>query len=122
VAAAAARFVVVVDESKRVRRLGERAPVPVEVVPFGWRTQLARMEATGAVPVLRAAADGRAFVTDGGHYILDCRFAGGVADAHVVEQQLLASAGVVDTGFFLGMATAIVVAGESVQVLEAQRA
>jgi ribose 5-phosphate isomerase A len=122
VAAAAARFVVVVDESKRVRRLGERAPVPVEVVPFGWRTQLARMEATGAVPVLRAAADGRAFVTDGGHYILDCRFAGGVADAYVVEQQLLASAGVVDTGFFLGMATAIVVAGESVQVLEAQRA
>jgi ribose 5-phosphate isomerase A len=122
VAAAATRFVVVVDESKRVGRLGEKAPVPVEVVPFGWRTQLARMEAAGAVPKLRAAADGRVFETDGGHYILDCHFAGGVADARGTEQQLLASAGVVDTGFFLDMATAIVVAGDSVQVLEAQRA
>jgi ribose 5-phosphate isomerase A len=122
VAAAASRFVVVVDESKRVTRLGQKAPVPVEVVPFGWRTQVARMEAAGAVPKLRAAADGRAFETDGGHYILDCHFAGGVADAHGIERQLLASAGVVDTGFFLDMATAIVVAGESVQVLEAKRA
>lgn len=117
VAAAADRFVVVVDESKRVDRLGSRAPVPVEVVPFGWRTQLARFEAAGAEPTLRLA-QGRPFVTDGGHYIIDCAFDGGMEDAQRVEDMFLASPGVVETGLFLGMATAIVVAGTSVQVIE----
>jgi ribose 5-phosphate isomerase A len=118
VAAAASRFVVVVDESKRVQRLGERAPVPVEVVPFGWRTQLARFAAVGARPTLRAAAGGDPFVTDGGHYIIDCAFDGGIADARDVEARLRGAPGVVDTGLFLGMATAIVVAGSTVQVLQ----
>jgi ribose 5-phosphate isomerase A len=118
VAAAASRFIVVVDESKRVRRLGERAPVPVEVVPFGWRTQLARFEDAGAQPALRLTAAGEPFLTDGGHYIVDCAFAGGIADAGGLEARLRAAPGVVETGLFLGMASAVVVAGGAVQVLD----
>jgi ribose 5-phosphate isomerase A len=117
VAAAARRLVIVVDESKRVQRLGERVPVPVEVVPYGWRTQLARFEATGAQPVLRTTRDGATFVTDGGHYIIDCRFAGGINDVYTVEQSLRRPPGVVETGLFLGMADTVVVAGAEVEVL-----
>jgi ribose 5-phosphate isomerase A len=116
VESAAARFVVVVDESKLVRRLGEKAPVPVEVVSFGWRTLLPRFEAAGAEPSLRMARDGTPFVTDGGHYIIDCRFDGGIDDAPATAALLRAPAGVVETGMFIGMASDIVIAGSEVQV------
>lgn len=118
VAAAAARFIVVVDESKRVTRLGTRAPLPVEVVPFGWRTQLAHLRALGAEPVLRCNAAGTPFLTDGGHVIIDCRFDGGIADAALLEQALDARPGIVDSGLFLGMAEVVIIAGDDVTVLE----
>lgn len=118
VAAAASRFVVVVDESKRVSRLGTRAPLPVEVVPFGWRTLLRRFEALGAVPSLRHGNDGSPFITDGGHFIVDCAFPDGIADAASVQQRFRALAGVVDTGLFIGMADVVIVAGDAIDVLE----
>ena len=118
VAAAAARFIIVVDESKRVARLGTRAPVPVEVVPFGWRTLLRRFEALGAVPTLRTGQDGAAFLTDGGHYIVDCAFPDGIADAAAVEERLRRLTGVVETGLFIGMASTVIVAGDQVDILE----
>jgi ribose 5-phosphate isomerase A len=118
VAAAARRFVVVVDESKRVSRLGTRAPVPVEVVPFGWRTQLDRCRAVGAEPTLRVMQGGVPLQTDGGHFIVDCTFPAGIADAAAVERELRSYPGIVATGLFLGMANVVVVAGATVEVLE----
>lgn len=119
VESAAARFVVVVDESKLVRCLGEKAPVPVEVVPFGWRALLPRFEAAGAAPTLRLGTDGRPFTTDGGHYIVDCHFESGIADTRATAAALRAPAGVVETGLFIDMATAVVIAGaEAVAVRE----
>jgi ribose 5-phosphate isomerase A len=111
VASAARRFVVVVDESKQVTRLGSRAPLPVEVVPFGWRTHLDAMRALGAEPSLRQR-DGAPLLTDGAHYIIDCRFADGIADPIGVHATLRARAGVVETGLFLDIATDVYVAGE----------
>ena len=117
VESAADRFIVVVDESKLVSRLGEKAPVPVEVVPFGWRSLLPHFTAAGARPELRrAGAD--PFVTDGGHHIVDCHFDGGLDDAPATAARLRERAGVVETGMFIGMATAVVVAGARVRVLE----
>jgi ribose 5-phosphate isomerase A len=118
VASVASRFIIVVDESKLVRRLGERAPVPVEVVPFGWRTLLHRFERAGAQPRLRLRADGGEYHTDGGHLIVDCAFPDGIADAAATERALRTPAGVVETGLFLGMASAVVVAGKEVSVLD----
>ncbi|MGH7504503.1 MAG: ribose 5-phosphate isomerase A [Longimicrobiales bacterium] len=111
VASAAARFVIVVDTSKLVDRLGRRVPLPVEVVPFGWRAQLRRVEAIGCRATLREK-HGQPFVTDGGHYILDCLFEDGIADAAAVEAALRARPGVVASGLFLGMATDVIVAGD----------
>lgn len=118
VARASARLVIVADDSKEVPRLGTRAPLPVEVVPFGWRTHLPAFAALGARPVLRAGqGESEPLSTDGGHYIVDLHFEGGIDDAAAAEYALRARAGVVETGLFLGMAdTVIIASGEGVRV------
>ena len=113
VAQASRRFVVVADESKCVKRLGERAPVPVEVVPFGFRSHLDWLRDLGAEPVVRVGADGARYRTDNGNVIVDCRFHGGIENAERLEERLARRAGVVDSGLFLGLATEAVVAGRN---------
>jgi ribose 5-phosphate isomerase A len=113
VAQASRREIIVVDASKLVQYLGERMPVPVEVIPFAWRTQVPFLESLGARPVLRkqqsAGSTGRPFVTDEGNFILDCHF-GRLADPHGLASALHARPGIVEHGLFLGMATDVIVA------------
>ncbi len=121
VATASDRLVIVVDEGKLVERLGERAPLPVEVVPFGWTTHLAYLDLLGAQPTLRRARDGAPFTTDGGHYLLDCRFEDGIIEPDRIEREIRQRVGVVETGLFLGMADTVVVGGAGgVRVLAAE--
>jgi ribose 5-phosphate isomerase A len=110
VAAASDELVIVADESKVVELLGTKAPVPVEVDPFGEPIQPAFLRALGCEPVLRLK-EGAPLVTDGGNHVLDCRFAGGIADPEALERTLALRPGVVESGLFLGMATAAVIAG-----------
>jgi ribose 5-phosphate isomerase A len=103
VIAGARHFVVVAETDKKVARLGETRAVPVEVVRFGWRSTLARL-LDGIVPEaeLRLAGDSP-YVTDEGHVILDCAVP---ADGSIEElaAALKSETGVVEHGFFLGMA------------------
>jgi ribose 5-phosphate isomerase A len=103
VAASTKRLVIIADAGKRVTRLGEKAPVPIEVVRFGWETTERRLRALGARSEPRRAADGSLYVTDGKNYILDCHFP---ADAPLagLEREIAAIVGVVETGLFIGMA------------------
>lgn len=101
VAASARRLVIVVDESKEVAHLGQRTPVPVEVVRFAWRRTATALRGLGAEPVVRGGED-KPFVTDGGGLILDCRFPA-AADWVRLAQNIKATLGVVDHGLFLGM-------------------
>ena len=87
VAAASERLVIIADEPKLVSGLGGTAPVPIEVVDFGWQTTAVRLRRLGANPVLRTQADGTAFRTDGGNLILDCDF-GPIADPAGLERTL----------------------------------
>lgn len=105
------RFVIVADEGKLVRRLGERSALPLEVVPFGWTTQLSWLDHLGAEPVLRVGANGSPFVTDAGHYLIDCHFKDGIQEPNRLQRELRQHPGVVDSGLFLGMADAVVVGG-----------
>jgi ribose 5-phosphate isomerase A len=110
VAAASRRFAIVVDQSKLVDRLSpEREPIPVEVVPFGWKTTAQRLHALGAEWTLRPAEGGGPFVTDGGHYILDCLFPH-FDSAQELQRRLDGTIGVVEHGLFQGMATEVIVA------------
>ena len=111
VASAAKRYVVVADESKLVRRLGTRVPLPVEVVPFGWSRLLPFFASLGAEPALRRAPGGAPFVTDNGNYLVDCRFPRGIADPAALARALARRTGVVEDGLFLRIAKIAVVAG-----------
>lgn len=121
VAMAAHRFVVIVDESKRVARLGERSPIPVEVVTFGWPTTRHRLELLGMSCELRGATE--PYTTSNGNYILDCHASGPInlADEQVAREIKLQT-GVVEHGLFLGMADLVVVgtATGSVETMEAR--
>jgi ribose 5-phosphate isomerase A len=119
VACAADRFVVVADDSKLVGRLGERAPLPVEVIPFARAACERRLEGLGWLPALRVAHDGRPFATDEGNLILDCR-RGDWSAPERLAAELAGVPGVVEHGMFLGIAAAAYVATPSgVRVLEA---
>jgi ribose 5-phosphate isomerase A len=111
VASAARRFVVIVDHSKLVPSLGTNWAVPVEVVPFGWTRTSAALIALGA-QTTRRERDGTAYLTDGGHCILDCRF-GAIAEPAMLAVKIKALTGVVDHGLFVHLASMVVVGTES---------
>ena len=123
VAMASGRMVVIADHSKRVATLGA-FPLPVEIVRFGATTTRNLIEALAAEAgctgemVLRVQPDGQPFVTDGGHLILDCAF-GRIADPEALDEALKLVPGVVESGLFLGVADAAIVAGpDGVVVLD----
>jgi ribose 5-phosphate isomerase A len=110
VAQATRREIIVVDERKLVPVLGERFAVPVEVVPFGWHSQITYLEDLGASWKLRRNPDESVFVTDQGNYILDCNF-GPIQNPLTLAQNLDRLATVVEHGLFLNIATDVIVAG-----------
>lgn len=120
VATAADRMIVVADGSKRVERLGSRAPLPVEVDPFGADAQRAFLAGLGSVPTLRETRADVPFVTDGGHWVFDCGFPDGIPEPAALEAELNARPGVLCTGLFLGIASlAVFGSGEGTQVVRA---
>ena len=123
VAAASDRMIVIADDTKWVQTLG-RFPLPVEVIPFGLaatRRSLARAFAacgTGGELQLRRDKQGHAFVTDGGHWILDAHL-GAIPDPRSLADALAAIPGVVEHGLFIGLATAAILAGpEGIRLVE----
>lgn len=122
VALAARRFVIIADETKRVRRLGTRAPLPVEVIPFAWSTHDGFFRKLGAEPELRRNADGEPYRTDGGHFIIHCRFPKGIKDPAALARALARRPGIVEDGLFLRMAHEAYVAGAAgVKALKRRR-
>ncbi len=119
-AASTQGLVLVADATKTVDSLGTRAPIPVEVDPFGWQATLEALSALGCQPRLRMdAADPQCpFVTDGGHYTADCAFEG-IEDPAALEAAIKAIPGALECGLFVGLALAAVVAGgEGTWILE----
>ena len=102
VVCAAERFMVVAEASKRVARLGQSFPLPVEVVRFGWPGTRRRVLDLVPEAELRTA-DGPPLVTDEGHHLLDCRLPA-EGDLRELAAALKATVGVVEHGLFLGMA------------------
>jgi ribose 5-phosphate isomerase A len=107
VASSSKSFVVLVGAEKLVDKLGQRGKLPVEIIPFALGPCRRILPTHGCDPVLRMAGD-RPFITDNGNYILDCRVAP-LDRPRDLEMALRRIAGVVDTGLFLNMASAIIV-------------
>lgn len=115
VAAASARMVVIADETKWVATLGA-FPLPIEVTPFGYLATLKAVEKTiaavqrGGPLKQRMGKDGHAFVTDGGHWIIDAQL-GRIDDPKALAHALSGIPGVMEHGLFVGMAQLVIVAG-----------
>lgn len=110
VAQASRRVLIVVDAGKLSPRLGTHWPVPVEVLPFGWRSQALFLEGLGARITRREGREGAPYRTDQGNFILDCAF-GPIAHPEELAARLDARAGIVEHGLFLGLTSELVVAG-----------
>jgi ribose 5-phosphate isomerase A len=123
VAAASASMVVIADQSKWLQNLG-RFALPVEIAPFGATATRRAVEAAaaaagcpGPAPV-RKAINGHAFVTDGGHWLLDAQLQR-IADPPALAARLAAIPGVMEHGLFIGLARAAIVAGpDGVRLIE----
>jgi ribose 5-phosphate isomerase A len=123
VAAASSKILVIADDSTGVTMLG-RFPLPVEIAPFGaMATRRAVEDATAAAgcpgaALLRKGANGHAFVTDGGHWLLDAQLQR-IPDPQTLAARLSAVPGVVEHGLFIGLARTAIVAGpDGVRIIE----
>ena len=105
---ASRRRVTIVDETKLSRRLGEKWPVPVEVLRFGHASTIARLARLGK-PAVRMK-DGAPFVTDAGNFVVDVGI-GPMDDPGAIDRALRSVPGVVETGLFVGRADVVIVAG-----------
>jgi ribose 5-phosphate isomerase A len=99
-----------------VSKLG-KAPLPVEILQFGWEVTAEKIAELGCNPVLRLH-DGERFVSNNGNYIVDCEFES-IQEPVKLHHDLKQVLGVVETGLFIGMTDIVIIAGENeVQVLE----
>ena len=108
VAQASHRLIIVVDESKLSPCLGTKHTLPLEVLPFGWRSQLRFLHALGGEAIIRYNQDGTLYRTDQGNLILDCDF-GPIRVPTDLAAQLSTRAGIVEHGLFLNLATEVII-------------
>lgn len=108
VAAVSERLVIVADSTKLVERLGA-FPLPVEVIPYGWKPVQRKIENEYQVRTALREKDGVALITDHGHYILDCHF-GSIVNPVALAASLHDIPGVVDCGLFNNLATEAIIA------------
>ncbi len=108
VASVSSHRVTMITDDKRVDRLGQTAPVPVEVSSVGVVHTERRLRELGAITSRRKGPDGLPFFTDGGNEIIDCRFAV-IDDPGVLDRELRCVVGVLETGLFIGLCDTLIV-------------
>lgn len=110
VASCSRKEIIIVDESKMVKKFS--FPLPVEVLKFGWKRTLDKIRRMGFDPVLRSG-----FITDNGNYILDCRYEE-IEKPEEMEEILNNLPGVIENGLFINLADEIIVGSvEGVRVI-----
>ena len=110
IASVTKKMVVVADSGKVVPQLG-KFPLPVEIIGFAQTVLEKKIAALGAATKLRVKADGKPYVTDEGHHILDCSFET-ISDPPALAQELNAMPGVVEHGLFIGLAKLAIIGRE----------
>ncbi len=107
VAAASENLIVIADETKFVTQLGA-FPLPVEVIPSGWKQVKRKILLIGGTQVELRLKDGSPFITDNGHYILDCKM-DKIKNAAALNTEMHLLPGVVETGLFINMAHRVII-------------
>jgi ribose 5-phosphate isomerase A len=114
IASASKQLIIIADSSKQVATLG-KFPLPVEVIAFAEALVAKKITALGAKVQRRQSTDGKPYITDEGHHILDCHF-GQIAAPPALAHTLEAMPGIVEHGLFIGMANVVLIAkGDVIQ-------
>jgi ribose 5-phosphate isomerase A len=108
VATAAKRYVILVDETKLVQRLGHSAKLPVEILQWGAPATHRHIERLLACTAVLRRRGGKTFVSDSGGWILDCPLPAR-ADLRRLADQLRTLPGVIDHGLFLDLEPEVLV-------------
>ena len=108
----AEKFIVIIDASKMVSRLGTRDALPVEILPFEAEAHIHWLNTLGCRAEQWLEDDGSPAITDNGNYLAKCWFKEGIDDVYELAQQLSTRPGIVEHGLFLDMATEIIIAKE----------
>ena len=122
----ARQFVVIVDETKLVQRLGMHVALPVELVPFEWEASMHWLNKRGCRAELWLQENGKPFVTDNGNYLARCWFEEsgsgnllGIPDPFALSDRLANRPGIVEHGLFLNMADKVIIAEqEGIRMVE----
>ena len=110
VASKAERLLIVVDESKLVKKLNLDFPLPLEVLPSAWKQVKDLIERMGALVTLRMASKKAGpVVTDQGNLVLDILFEGGINDPKNLESELNNIPGVLENGLFVDLTDKLLV-------------
>ena len=110
VASKAERLLIVVDESKLVKKLNLDFPLPLEVLPSAWKQVKDLIERMGALVTLRMASKKAGpVVTDQGNLVLDILFEGGINDPKNLESKLNNIPGVLENGLFVDLTDKLLV-------------
>jgi len=100
-------FIIIADFRKNSEKLGQnyKKGVPIEVIPMSYIPIMKKLEKLGGKPVLRMAQSKMGpLVTDNGNFIIDTDF-GIIENPRDLNNKILTIPGVVDTGFFIEMAS-----------------
>jgi ribose 5-phosphate isomerase A len=109
IAQATKRLIIIVDETKISKCLGEKWPVPVEVIKSALNAEKYFLESIGAKTVIRKSSSGENYLTDEGNFIIDANF-GKIEDAEEISDLLNKRAGIVEHGLFLGLTYKVICA------------
>ncbi|MCK4332737.1 MAG: ribose-5-phosphate isomerase RpiA [Thermoplasmatales archaeon] len=99
--------IIVIDETKVVKKLGIDSPVPVEVTKYGWNATKKTLEELGCTAELRTIMD-EVYITDNSNYILDCDF-GKINEPETLEKEINSIPGVIENGLFIDLVDEVIV-------------
>lgn len=111
IAQATKKYIIIIDESKLSKNLGEKWAVPIEVIKVALEVETTYLQLLGADTAVRKNDDGQLFITDEGNYIIDANF-GVIENPKKLAKRLNKRAGIVEHGLFIGMVDQVIVASD----------
>jgi ribose 5-phosphate isomerase A len=115
----ARRYIIIASSEKLVSQLGTRLPLPVEIIPHGWKHTSESLQPLGLRPTIRSA-NGTPYITDGGHYLVDCE-TDGIDNARSLAREIKSLTGVVDHGLFVDMVDLVLTIDDTGTIVETPR-
>jgi len=109
VALSTSRQIIIIDPSKKVKKLGTISPLPIEVIPFSWPLAFNELNERDLKPKIRQTETGELFKTDNENLIIDCYFPEGIDNASETNDWINKLPGVVENGLFVGLADLVVI-------------